>query len=1175
MLVADDKAGGGSGNGDADASKDRPRVRDSLFSPSASSSSSVDGENERENAEENDEEHAQAQPTKAPLFPSGIPRAGSMLGANPRSRSANANSKKQFGDVRRRTMFPASSSFTLGSTTPSSPSIGSATIYVHDNLSSSAVFPERRGLFEADDEAESLESFQERVKMRQSKKKSEMDALRGQFEAAQQRVDQLEAQVVGEAKEKQEFEIRMKECQRIIEKRNKQLMKASERMARFTEQSESQSAELQAKVAALTAENSQLRAEMAVNIEQARADAEHRLNAQQADFASKMKQHERHMQSKLERAVEIAEQGVEAKLAENLALRRKIQELEAELEAATAAANKAKAEAETATAAATAAASLSPSRIKQSEKYQALLKQVENTEAISRGLRYQLEKEREEKKYLKQQLSAVQSSGTTVAGFFDGDAAASKSNASPTSSAASAADLASFDFTAAPAGAAEGGSAPPSPANARQRSRSQSRSRSGSSGLFSSNPFGIGKHTETADEAGDDTVAPQDFESKRKKRGSSTSSLQTPLESFPQESTDETSSSPATATQKSVASSVNFFEKFSIKFKRSSSPRNSATAGSTRTEDSAGPAPTQPTVNTAVTSPAAPSATGSSVVSPLPLSAVSGRRKVLNERPRMYVARSPSHHEEESSDSIFGSESDSSSSFDSDGETPPLPPPPPTQDVSPPRAAAVHGVPVPIPPQLVQVDAGAEADSSDSEESSSSDESDDEPSRPVATGIPAVVPAPSVTGMATTAAQDQTRPQVPPAAPGVGSTPLESDESSSSDLSDDSSSDEDEGGARIDRTGGKPSPVATPLQPRRQERTTRSKSERSSSSSSESSSSSSSDGEVERLSSKRRSRGRAEEAAADSKSSRKREKRSLSLPRSPDAATQHSSHHDARHKAATKSRMNEYMEARTKKRNDKLKKKEEKEHAEHKKKEEYEKEWEKMAQEERERKRKQQQARRTGRRRPASMKTVRVSQMRQQMTKQNLQKEMPTHHDQQQRPRGDTMEEGRSRRHSQHRNESKTSGSEEDGDQDGNDDESKPAASAFQPAADSPPLPPEPTEADTELYIRQQARLRERHEMEMKRKQEAEEADQVRGQIHRKVEMWAFGKELLHMILTLDQISNSDALKTCQLMVVQSPDNETVRKAYRYRLSWRNHVPCRCVTDRCVDWDGVTGASSV
>eukprot|EP00644_Phytophthora_capsici_P000314 jgi/Phyca11/503691/fgenesh2_kg.PHYCAscaffold_4_\ len=67
----------------------------------------------------------------------------------------------------------------------------------------------------------------------------------------------------------------------------------------------------------------------------------------------------------------------------------------------------------------------------------------------------------------------------------------------------------------------------------------------------------------------------------------------------------------------------------------------------------------------------------------------------------------------------------------------------------------------------------------------------------------------------------------------------------------------------------------------------------------------------------------------------------------------------------------------------------------------------------------------------------------------------------------------------------------------------------------------------------------------MKKKVEADEADAVRGDIHRRVEMWAFGKELLHMILTLDQISSSDALKKCQLMVVQSPDDETVRKAYR------------------------------
>jgi hypothetical protein len=1160
-LNADAKAGGASGNEDADGAKDRRRVRDSLFSPSASESSSVGGEDDAE--EKKDSELA----TKAPLFPS---RAGSMMGANPRSRSANANSKKQFGDVRRRTMFPASSSFTLGSTTPAQAAFTTTAAEAQDNLSSSAVFPERRGLFEADDEAESLESFQERVKIRQSKKKSELDALRGQLEAAQERVDQLETQVVSEAREKQEFEIRMKECQRIIEKRNKQLMKASERMARFTEQSELMSTELQAKVATLTTENTQLRAEITANVEQVRVEGEQQLKAQQADFAAKLKQQERHMQGKLERAVEIAEQGVETKLAENVALRRKIQELETEVEEATAIATKARADAETATTAASEAARLSPSRIKQSEEYQTMLKQLENAEAISRGLRYQLDKEREEKKYLKQQLGAIQSSGTNVAGFFDGDAAVSKNNASPTSSAASAADLASFDFTAPPAVAAEVESVPPSPSNARQRSRSQSRSRSGSSGLFSSNPFGMGKHTDATSEAVDEAIAAEELETKRKKRGSSTSSLQTPLEAFSQESIDDANASPATSTQKSIASSVNFFEKFSIKFKRSSSPRNSATAGSARA-DEAGSTPTQPAVNTAVASSAMPSAAGSSVVSPLAHSAVLGRGKVLNERPRMYVARSPSHHEEESSDSIFGSESDSSSSFDSEDEAPPLPPPPPAQEASPPPPSDAHALPIPVPSQPVQVDAGAEADSSDSEESSSEDESGEEAPGPMNAGLPTAIPAPSVIGVSTTATQDQTRPQVLPATSSAGPARVESGVSSS-DLSEDSSSDEDRADAPIDRGVKNSSSRTMPVQSHHPERTTRSKSERSSSSSSESSSSSSSsDDEVERLSSKRRSRGRAEESASDSKSSRKREKRSMSLPRSPDAATHHGSHHDARQKAAMKSRMNEYMEARTKKRNDKLKKKEEKEHAEHKKKEEYEKEWEKMAQEERERKRKQQQARRTGRRRPASMKTVRVSQMRQQMTKQSLQKDMPVHPDLQQRPRGDTMEEGRSRRHSQHRNES---GSEGDDDQEGNGDESKPAAPVFQPAADSPPLPPEPTEADTELYIRQQARLRERHEMEMKRKQEADEADQVRGQIHRKVEMWAFGKELLHMILTLDQISNSDALKTCQLMVVQSPDNETVRKAYRCDLSSLNYAQHRRCTDRSIDCYGIAGASS-
>ncbi|KUF93467.1 Cation Diffusion Facilitator (CDF) Family [Phytophthora nicotianae] len=244
--------------------------------------------------------------------------------------------------------------------------------------------------------------------------------------------------------------------------------------------------------------------------------------------------------------------------------------------------------------------------------------------------------------------------------------------------------------------------------------------------------------------------------------------------------------------------------------------------------------------------------------------------------------------------------------------------------------------------------------------------------------------------------------------------------------------------------------------------------------------------------------------------------------------------------SASKSRMNDYMEARAKKRNEKLKRKQEKEHEETKKKEEYEKEWEKMAQEERERKRKQQQARRNGRRRPASMKTVRVSQMRQQMNSKQQQKDQkepqvssPPHPNDLPRPHGDDSVDmdGQPRRNPRRKSESKTSESE--------------AEEERMASTESPPLPPEPTLADTELYLRQQARLRERHELQMKKKLEADEADAVRGDIHRRVEMWAFGKELLHMILTLDQISSNDALKKCQLVVVQSPDDDTVRKAYR------------------------------
>lgn len=1071
-------------------------MRDNLFSPSASSSSSVDDDVDANG--QVDDDHAD---TKAPLFPSH--RANSMLAATVRSRSANANSKP---DPRRKTMFPASASFTLGST-PSSKELQEPSA----TYSSSMVNPERRGLFEGDDEAESLESFQERVKLRQSKKKSEVEALRNQLDEERQRSEQLEARVAAEARDKGEFEIRMKECQRIIEKRNKQLMKASERMARVTEQSEAQITELQGKIAALTAETSQLRAESNATVDHAKRDAERHLREQHSEFEAKVKILERQAQMKLDQVTEIADQSVQAKLAENVALRRKIQELESEL-------------------AATAAASLSPTQIQESETYRVLLKQYDDAEAISRGLRFQLEKEREEKKFLKQQLNALQSSGATVAGYFEN--ATPTNGVSPTGSTASGADLASFDWgtgpptpVAAPSAPAvpaadvlndgKNASAPPSPAvtTQRVRSRSQSRSRSSSSGLFSSLPLGLGK-TEDASETTDEATV----ESKRKRRGSSSSSLKVSVEAPPAHDTAE-EKPPAV---KPASSSINFFEKFSIKFMRSSSPHNASIENSAQVEEV--------TVPVTLATAAMPLPSNPSVVSPLPPTVLSGRRKVLKERPRMYVAKSPSNHEDESSDSIFGSESDSSSGLDSEDETPPMPPPPPANDAP----ADRHPVTVAIPPQLVQTDAGADADSSGSddsdEEASSSDESDVEPSRRSATpvSVPAAVNIPSVV-----------TPPPPPAAtqPQAQADAASDSDLSSSDLSDDTSSSDDEKA----NTGGTTENVKTRMPP--PQPMTRSKSERSSihvSSDSSSDSSSASDDEVERRSSRRRSRGE-----QDTESKSKRNKRSLSLPRTQDGAALHGSHGDARHRT-TKSRMNEYMEQRTKKRNDKLKKKAEKENEEHKKKEEYEKEWEKMAQEERERKRKQQQSRRTGRRRPASMKTVRVSQMRQQMTKQQLQKEkadVPSFVDQ--RPRGDGTEEHRPRRNSQRQNESKTSESEDEGDVE--EEEAKP----LQPTTDSPPLPPEPTEADNELYLRQQARLRERHELEMKRKLEAEEADQVRGQIHRKVEMWAFGKELLHMILTLDQISANEALQACQLMVVQSPDNETVRKAYRYVHCYR------------------------
>jgi len=98
----------------------------------------------------------------------------------------------------------------------------------------------------------------------------------------------------------------------------------------------------------------------------------------------------------------------------------------------------------------------------------------------------------------------------------------------------------------------------------------------------------------------------------------------------------------------------------------------------------------------------------------------------------------------------------------------------------------------------------------------------------------------------------------------------------------------------------------------------------------------------------------------------------------------------------------------------------------------------------------------------------------------------------------------------------------------------------------TPPLPPEPSEAEMELYRRQQFRLHELHEAERRKREFSEEADQIRGQIHRKYLEWSQGKNLYQMLITLDQVRSLSSFDQIQSLVLASPDPETVRAAYRF-----------------------------
>ncbi|KAF0719887.1 Aste57867_719 [Aphanomyces stellatus] len=93
-----------------------------------------------------------------------------------------------------------------------------------------------------------------------------------------------------------------------------------------------------------------------------------------------------------------------------------------------------------------------------------------------------------------------------------------------------------------------------------------------------------------------------------------------------------------------------------------------------------------------------------------------------------------------------------------------------------------------------------------------------------------------------------------------------------------------------------------------------------------------------------------------------------------------------------------------------------------------------------------------------------------------------------------------------------------------------------------PPLPPEPSEAEMELYRRQQARLHELHESERLKREKAEEADTLRSRLHASIAVWAAGKTLLGMLSTLDQIAEFQGLME-PLVVTSEP--ESIKKGYR------------------------------
>lgn len=199
-------------------------------------------------------------------------------------------------------------------------------------------------------------------------------------------------------------------------------------------------------------------------------------------------------------------------------------------------------------------------------------------------------------------------------------------------------------------------------------------------------------------------------------------------------------------------------------------------------------------------------------------------------------------------------------------------------------------------------------------------------------------------------------------------------------------------------------------------------------------------------------------------------------------------------------RMNDYLEARSLKRREKEEKKEKRVHQEEKWKEAYQREWEDLAKAEKERKANLQRRRR--KQRAHSSKNVRRLR-RTSLVKPTAPAPVP--------PRKEpTTEEEEEEEESEVEN-----------------------------------LPPEPSEAELELYRRQQARLKELYESEQQRREEAEEAELIAGEIHVRIMNWSKGKAMLELLLTLDQASTLAGLLDCKKDLNPMSTAEEIRKAYR------------------------------